>query len=419
MMELDRLHGIADDIDRTVWGRELAAALHSIAAGIGEKVDEMSRVGEYESNVLAWVEKNGGLEAVKERTMPEDMSWPFYEDGEPVRLGEHWQQDGYDWSITSIDSIEFAEDGVRFENECADAFYRYGERVKRPAPPVLDADGVEIRVGDTVWSVNSGLRYTVEKVAGEFIRIECRSEIGTKVSLFPLQLTHRAPVLAADGEPLEAGQTVWDTNGDELVIGALEDGGYTVTCRYADVGDSIPVHGMWSPSDLTHQRPALDADGVPIHEGDTVYGFAGQQYEVTGLCEYEPGIVHAKTVGDGVAADELLALSGQLNSAQLDASKLIHRAPVLDADGEPIHEGDMVYDKDTGDRFEVDGFSYNGVVCTDIDACESDIEILPSQLTHTKPEPDSWGSVWADVSDGHETPEGMMRRCRALVERGE
>ena len=36
---------------------------------------------------------------------------------------------------------------------------------------------------------------------------------------------------------------------------ALEDGGHTVTCRYVDVGDAIPVHGMWSPSDLTHERP--------------------------------------------------------------------------------------------------------------------------------------------------------------------
>ena len=81
-------------------------------------------------------------------------------------------------------------------------------------------------------------------------------------------LTHRAPVLASDGEPLEVGQTVWDTNGDELVIGALENGGHTVTCRYVDVGDAIPVHGMWSPSGLTHQRPVLDADGAPIKKGD-------------------------------------------------------------------------------------------------------------------------------------------------------
>ena len=44
MTELDRLHEIADDIDRTAWGRELADALHVIAAHIGEEFDRMSSV---------------------------------------------------------------------------------------------------------------------------------------------------------------------------------------------------------------------------------------------------------------------------------------------------------------------------------------------------------------------------------------
>ena len=72
------------------------------------------------------------------------------------------------------------------------------------------------------------------------------------------ELGHRASDLAVDGKPLREGETVWDTNGDELVIGALENGGHTVTCRYVDVGDAIPVHGMWSPSDLTHAKPEID-----------------------------------------------------------------------------------------------------------------------------------------------------------------
>ena len=196
MTELDRLHDIADDIASASWGYELASALHNIAADIGEKVDGMRRVGEYEDDVLTWVEayggleevkkelsrfidrsgyesdalgwveKNGGLDAVKERLMPEDMEWPRFEDNEQVRIGDHWQQDDYDESITRIDSIEFAEDGIRFENEYADTFYRYGERVKRPAPKVLDADGAEIRVGDTVWN-DSGNEFEVIGLSGD------------------------------------------------------------------------------------------------------------------------------------------------------------------------------------------------------------------------------------------------------------
>ena len=269
MTGIERLEFLADVLaDNEKYGA-VAANLREIAAQITAELTD--REG-YESDVLAWVEESGGLDAVKERTMPEGMEWPFYEDGEPVRLGEHWQQDEYDWSITSIDSIEFAEDGVRFENEYADAFYRYGERVKRPAPPVLDADGVEIRVGDTVYllpgdwcNVFPCLGYhgceelEVFSLHADHVDgcVCCRDTRRPKGTCYPRpsQLTHQRPVLAADGKPLREGETVWDTNGDELVIGAFEDGGHTVNCRYADVGDAIPVHGMWSPSDLTHERP--------------------------------------------------------------------------------------------------------------------------------------------------------------------
>lgn len=61
----------------------------------------------------------------------------------------------------------------------------------------------------------------------------------------------------ADGKPIREGETVWDKDsGDRLIVGAIEDDGHTVTCRYADLGDSaIPTHGSWSPCDLTHERP--------------------------------------------------------------------------------------------------------------------------------------------------------------------
>ena len=62
MEEINRLHDIADDIGRTSWGYGLASALHDIAAGIEGGPRDLSG---YESDVMAWVEKNGGLDAVK------------------------------------------------------------------------------------------------------------------------------------------------------------------------------------------------------------------------------------------------------------------------------------------------------------------------------------------------------------------
>ena len=77
--------------------------------------------------------------------------WPKFEDGSYVRLGD---------SYIDTDEDENEVMAIEFNNCCADLIgvegYRTGfesfERVKRPEPEVLDADGVEIKVGDTVWS---------------------------------------------------------------------------------------------------------------------------------------------------------------------------------------------------------------------------------------------------------------------------
>ena len=240
---IDRLHEIAEDVGRTVWLRDLGAALSETADAIEGGTRDISG---YESDVLGWVEKNGGLEAVKERTMPDGMSWPFYEDGEPVRLGEHWQQDEYDWSITSIDSIEFAEDGVRFENEYADAFYRYGERVKRPAPPVLAADGVPIEVGDDLYSVEGMLKFHVSAIDKKSGRIATEAMFALDKWADPKMYTHRAPVLAADGTPLREGETVWDTKGNgPYIIKKIENDG-VVRIDGSDLG--------YFGSEFVHER---------------------------------------------------------------------------------------------------------------------------------------------------------------------
>ena len=159
---------------------------------------------------------------LRKRAMPDGCEWPRYTSGEPVEVGDDVAGPDYGERI-HVDAVKFHANGFTlYDKNGFDKWYESDERFERPV------------------------------------------------------------VLASDGEPLEVGQTVWDTNGDELIVGALEDGGHTVTCRYVDVGDGIPVHGMWSPSDLTHQRPVLDADGAPIREGDTVWDVeTGIEFEVS------------------------------------------------------------------------------------------------------------------------------------------
>lgn len=73
--------------------------------------------------------------------------WPRFEDGEPVMIGD--EVDGLGGEIIEV---YIAEDAVSIWNNSANYMHlRPGERVKRLVQSVLDADGVEIKVGDTVW----------------------------------------------------------------------------------------------------------------------------------------------------------------------------------------------------------------------------------------------------------------------------
>lgn len=235
-------------------------------------------------------------DAINRRLMPEGIEWPRFEDGELVGFGDEYVNTK--GNVSTLRTIVI--------KDCRD---RLG--------------------GGYYWKLGRG---------------------GCAVMVKNGERIKRPPVLAADGKPLEAGQTVWEADGTGhpfKVVSIRTSAGRAmeptvVTC---DVGDGTSEHFL--PSDLTHQRPVLGADGVPIKMGDTVWRTSdAREFEVTGI--------------DGAFAIRVRDESMEI-----------------------------------------------GVWTT------------PCGFTHTKPEPDSWSSVWADVSNGNETPEGMMRRCRALAERGE
>ena len=77
--------------------------------------------------------------------------WPRFEDtGDPVMVGDAYIDGSGDCNI--IVAVRICDACVDLVGE--DAFltgFKPGERVKRPVQSVLDADGVEIKVGDTVW----------------------------------------------------------------------------------------------------------------------------------------------------------------------------------------------------------------------------------------------------------------------------
>lgn len=232
------------------------------------------------------------LRAIDERLMPDGYEWPRYEDGNPLLLGDKFV--AKDGDIRRALSILIVKGYLTIA--CYDAPAQtmpYGERVKRPQ------------------------------------------------------------VLAADGEPLEVGQTVWDTNGDELQVLSIEDDQERhVTCHYEGI-DGIKANGWWLPHTLTHQRPVLDADGVPIEVGDTVW--------MTGEPDYGPFTVTNIT---------------------------------------------------TKHAWHVYGTSEK----------DDDLDMPPSELTHTKPEPpDSWERIEEDAQLNpddywmHHSGSGEERESAALA----
>ena len=92
-----------------------------------------------------------GKRALTERERRILDMWPRFEDGELVMPGDkvHYASAYNDETEIEVESIT-AMDGyfVLCDDECRSNQYEQGQRVKRPAPKVLDADGVEIKAGD-------------------------------------------------------------------------------------------------------------------------------------------------------------------------------------------------------------------------------------------------------------------------------
>lgn len=102
---------------------------------------------------------------------------PRFEDGEPVQFGDY-----VDGCNGPVDSFLIYEDGSGTVYGEADLPYKVDDGAvthidephKRPKPKILDADGVEINVGDTVWSLNDSTKWEVTETHPTEPRISLR-----------------------------------------------------------------------------------------------------------------------------------------------------------------------------------------------------------------------------------------------------
>ena len=134
-----------------------------------------------------------------ERTLPDGMEWPRFEDGGLVRIGDEVEFEG---KTMRVCEVALYADSWALWCDCEDMSGRlhgsYGERVERPAPKVLDADGVQIKVGDTVYFVDGDARpLTVERIdanGGEpAVDLVYAGQILRWHSANPEKLTHERP----------------------------------------------------------------------------------------------------------------------------------------------------------------------------------------------------------------------------------
>lgn len=128
---------------------------------------------------------------LRRRAMPEGCEWPSYESGEPVRIGDAVVDElGHAHEVSSVEVFDDAEVLHWIPSEPEDFVWLvHGERVKRPA--VLAADGEPLREGETVWNVKTGERYVVGAFAGGCVNVS--DGHGGGLQLLPSQLTHERP----------------------------------------------------------------------------------------------------------------------------------------------------------------------------------------------------------------------------------
>lgn len=97
---------------------------------------------------------------------------PLFEDGEPVQFGGDTDE------LDGVEKFIFLRNGGCCQMQDADGNICnvfHGKRVKRPAPEVLGADGLPIKVGETVWNTFSWHKGVVKELNAKALKVNGKS----------------------------------------------------------------------------------------------------------------------------------------------------------------------------------------------------------------------------------------------------
>lgn len=138
-------------------------------------------------------ERRSGLSEVERRILE---AWPRFEDGKYVWFGDSVEHDG---TMETVQGFKLYRCGPAYLSVVGidtEKWLRIEDykSVKRPVQSVLDADGVEIKVGDTVWN-DDGVEMTVTSLVGELPgHVTAHGDNPQAMhSINPKRLTHARP----------------------------------------------------------------------------------------------------------------------------------------------------------------------------------------------------------------------------------
>ena len=178
---------------------------------------------------------------------------PRFEDGEPVQMGDEIAIGG--GSIDVNEAVMLLDgSGYRLLHSTDVSASAIEDRVKRPAPEVLGADGLPLNEDDTVYGTGREQhRYTVQvpysinEEVGKRFCVQCYDhDEGNITWCDPSMLTHERPVLGADGLPIKVGETVWLTDEGNAHIGSVnfKAGPRSHGLCCVEVGEPLTVLGI-------------------------------------------------------------------------------------------------------------------------------------------------------------------------------
>lgn len=137
-----------------------------------------------------------------EPQLPAGIEWPRFPDGELVKFGQHIaQQLENPKDLTRelngvVRSFTFAVDYLSVSDGKDELCFLYGEPLKRPEPEVLDADGVPIKEGDTVYHEDEG-ECVVERIYRQngdtLLDLDVCGASWNTANVKPAEVTHRKP----------------------------------------------------------------------------------------------------------------------------------------------------------------------------------------------------------------------------------